>query len=457
MSDGQSNLEITIRTIADEHGIQLTQDGLQQVKERVQQLGASTDKGTAQFTGFTEAQKDQAKVALFYAGTANTATQSTNALSESVHGGGRAFMGLKEVIGGIEFNRPAEAIRGLVNLTGAAGIGLRTLASGFSADAIAAGPILVAVGAMREIAAENEKAIKRMFESGAKAAEDYKARHSAVVAAAEKELKGLLDELAQLSKAYNDVIADSKRLQQNSAEIMSAQKDLALAQASTPEEKAAVEAKFSGAKSDTDRLNAGVNEQNARESLLALADKGRSADEAVSKAQNEFDSAKDASRQLLGTPASDGALARAKAAKDALDAAMGNRDRVRNEITPAMKTAQDQIDAAQQSRAVGAIRKQTETATAATKVSELSEADVKKITGLRAAAQTAMESGDFATQDALVAELKNMHKSTKQLAGAINTIMPDISASLAGSAEKTDKIRRDLAAFQKNQAYTNGP
>lgn len=436
MADPRTELEIRIRTIAEEQGIKLTEQGLQRIKERTQELGQRTGDATGEFKGFTAAQKEQAHELLRGIETKDKAARAAQNLARDVKTAGSAFSGLKNVIGGAltgNIGQMADGFKQLSNAATQASPRMQALfqqiARGAAAASVVVGPVLVAIGAMKMAAADAEAAMKRWWDEAAKGAEAYKQKSAEVKAAAAADLERMIADVQRLAQAYDDLLGRMDNATKRAQAVTAAQKELELAKANTPEERAAVEARFAATAIDNDKLNANLRERNAEEAKLDARAKLRDAEAAVREAESRF----------KGSPT--------RANQDAIAAAKANLGKVEEEVAPIFTRANEEIDNARLTREVGGIRKQTLSVTTA-KATAASTDNAARRAELRRTAEEAQARGDFAAQGAAVAELKKLNSSAANLTKAIIESGATTTSALDAATKELHKQKQR----QKNTA-----
>jgi DNA repair exonuclease SbcCD ATPase subunit len=219
----------------------------------------------------------------------------------------------EQILGGLERGGVGGAIQALRGLAGAAHTLGPAFLEGAAAAAVIAGPVLLAIKLMQDATADNEAAMKAMWQD----AEDRAKRYKAEIEAVDKEtkqfsedlltgLKEINDEMAATEKWHKAIEERQKAAATAARENLAAQLELAkqreLAGATTPEAQAEVERKYAGKKRDMEGQQHGddlVNEQLRAEQTLkekraqeqAINDQEREADTAAAQAKSEYEMA----------------------------------------------------------------------------------------------------------------------------------------------------------------------
>lgn len=384
MADNRTDLEIRITTIADQAGIKLTADGLQRVKERTQELSAAYEKNSRSTSGVTDEMKQQAQQALRNISATEKVAKATQNLDKDLGALKQAGQGVSAVFGGLltgDFGRVSQGLLTIGKAASGASPFVEALfaqfARGAAAASVVAGPVLVLIGAMKMAANDAETAMKRWWAESAAGAEAYKQKSAEVKAAAAADLAVMLASVQRLAAAYSDLIARMDAAEKRSKTLAAAEKELALAKASTPEEKAAIEQAFASKGIADDMTNADLRARNSEDIRSQARQDVRDAEAGVSNAQAGYDNAVSAAAAYA--PVSTGrydrkgnevfapstsaaaiqARAAAKAAGDALAAAKSNLDQVQTSASGIFKSTQADIDNAALTKEVGEIKLQT--------------------------------------------------------------------------------------------------
>lgn len=445
MSDSRTALEILIRTTAEMQGVNLTEDGLQRVKEKVQELSAKNNENAESSSGVTDAMKEQAQETLRNMAATEKASASAKQAASAAQGFAKelgalrlAGNGVSKIMNGLsqgDLPGLVNAARGVGDVFKAMQTGFATFAGAASAAAVVAAPLLVLIGAMKLAANDAEVAMKRWWDEAAKSAEAYKVKSAEIKVAAAADLAAMLADVAKLAAAYDSLIGRMDAADKRAKEVSAAQKELALAKASTPEERAAIEKQFAENAVANDILNAGVREKNAKEAQTQASQENRNAEAGV----------RDAELAFKANPS--------RANRDALAAAKGNLDEVQTRTSEVFKKTDGEIDDARHTRKLGGIKQDTFKARAANTgpgpAASPSGAplDAGRAAELRRTAESSQASGDFAAQAAAVKELKLMNAAAKEF-----------SKSTAQHASATAKSLDKAAAKIKlaSQAGTGG-
>lgn len=362
--------------------------------------------------------------------------------SKKFRGMGAALGGLRNAWAGIEAGNPVAVIRGLTTAV----LGLGTAVVGVAAAL--AGPLLAAIIIMKKETEANAKAMTDMWENATRQTKAYKDGVTAAKDSASKDLAAMTADVERLTGAYTTLIGQMATASARSKELASARRELALAQAGTPEEKAAVEARFDKAGVETEGLQAGVREQNAREAysnmsqqsgqIRAKTEAARSKSRAATARAAEFSPGNDSQEARV-------ARTQAAIAADAVKFAEANEKDALGKLQPGMDKAQQEIESARTTKEAVGIRgkalaintyKNTATTQGMTK---------ERRADLTAKAEAAQASGDFKGQAAIVAELD---KARKAEAGAYKALMEDAKLR----AKEADKIKQQI----KNTRETKG-
>jgi hypothetical protein len=444
-------LEIQIKTTADLQGLKLTEQGLQRVKEATQQVASKseayvqshskvTDEMKRQAQAASEVLSDQDKLAKHY----QVSAQAADNLGKNIGTLKGGFSGLSQVMGGLLSGNITQVTQGFLTLSKTAANAspaiqalFGQIASGAAAAMVVAAPLIVAIGAMKQMAADNEKAMQRWWGEAAKSAEAYKQKSAEVKAAAQADLDAMLVKVRELAAGYQSLISDMDRAQSRAKEVANAQKELALAKATTPEEKAAIEAKFGAAGLESDQLNAGVRQRNAEETLT--------------KARGQMDDAeagvRDAEIAFQNNPT--------RANQDAVKAAKANRDKVSSEISPVIEKSYSEMEAARHTTKIAGIRQDTlkvQSSRPAALPSIRPEAvarpdigaplDRDRASALRQTAEVAQAAGDWSGQAAAVDELRKMNAAAKAFASAVAANASGTTAALRKTESKLKRTQQ---------------
>ncbi len=427
-------LEIQIQTTADLQGLKLTEGALQRVKEATQQAASKGDAYVQAHSKVTDEMKQQAQAALKNIDATKKLANEADHLGRNVNSARTAFSGLKDVIGGALTGNILQVGQGFGKISSAATNAspamqalFGQIARGAAAASVVAGPLLVLIAAFKLKASENEAAMKSMWDAAAKGADEYKQKSAEVKAAAEADLAAMIASVERLGQSYDDLVGRMDRAAARQKELNDANKDLELSAAKTPEQKAAIEAKYAAAGVGGDISQAGVRKKNAEETLVNANQEVRNAQASVRNAEQAF------------------ATNKTRANQDAVKAAKKNFDEVSARVSPVIRKAQSEIEDADQVIKIGGIREQTMRNTTASKTAgSLSELNSQK-GDLRRTAEAAQARGDFAAQDAAVAELKRVTAAADKLAKAVISSGATTAASLNAASKEIEKNKKRTA------------
>ncbi len=439
MASQQQQLEILIKTIADTHGIKLTDEGLRKVKERTEELGRATGGATGEFKGFTSAQKEEAAAIVRGIEAKEKASQASKNLSKDLGSLKAAGGGLTAVIGGALSGNIVQVGRGLLTLGQAANNASTAIkglfgqfARGAAAGSVAAAPALIAIQAMKAEAAEAEATMKRWWDEAAKAAEAYRQRSAEVTAAAAKDLEELRAEVARTAAEYDALLGRMDTSARRADELASAQKELELAQAKTPEERAAIEARYAATGLANEQGRADLQIRNAEAAEAQARQNIRDAEARVRDAEAAFSS----------NPTREG--------RDAINAAKANLEQVQKDASPVFTRAAEVIDSARHNQQLAGIRGQTLSVTTAQATAETLTGG--RTTELRRAAQDAMARGDYAAQDRAVAELRKVKAGNEALVKTVVDFGATTAPAISEAVKEIEKQKRQV----KNARETTG-
>lgn len=404
------DLQIRITTTADTTGAKQTAAALDDVNQAAQK----TAKGTAELG--KEADKT----------------------SGHFRGLGRAAYGFREIVGGIQYNRPIEFLRGLVNIVLGLGGAFVTTA------AVIAGPLVAALLLMKKIANDNEKAMKDLWENATHQTKEYKDGVAAAKEESAKDLAAMLADVKALSAGYAELLGRMEAAEKRGKELAGARKELALAQADTPEKKAAVEATFGSAGLETEGLQAGVRKENSEAAIRQIDAVRTAAAIKTAKARGDRDDA--VQRAGFFSPEADSPAARVARTQAAIadsryKEAVENEKKVNAEAAPEISRAEKVIDESRTVSEVSAIKRQTLGLTTATSTAKSIDTGGQQAK-LRATAESAQARGDFAAQDMAVAELRKLVTAGRQLTNAVINSGATTTDLLKKSAKDLEKLRQ---------------
>jgi hypothetical protein len=390
MADGRTELEIRIRTIAEEQGIKLTEQGLQKVKEQTQQLGSAFDKNTASTSKVTEEMKRAAQETLRMQVESTKAGGSTRNLTKELGGLKDAGSGANQVITGLNQG----GLGGLINASRGAITVVKSLATGALGSLLlpATAAAGVALVGLNKIAAKLNADMAKMWDAAAKSREDSAARQAAASAIIEASFKkelaaieavieaiGRRDAMIDKSRERADRLDEPQRALRDQAIDM--EETAALAKAKTPEAQAKVRAEFSRRREAvkvTDTLGGFKNAESRADIDIANAEGdirnanqgNRNAEAAVRAAQDELDQATTAAKafdrrkadgsfeEVAMGPQALEARARVRDAQAKLDKLKGVATETTTQNAKIIESAQAQIDAANLVKEETALRRQ---------------------------------------------------------------------------------------------------
>lgn len=382
MPDGRTDLEILIRTTAEMQGIKLTEEGLQQIKERTQELAHNSSAATEEFKGFTDAQKAQAQALADSLPPLQQTADGTEKLGRTLVGTKLATAGLSSVIGGLVSGDLLQMSKGFLDLhraaasaTGAMKGFFSSVASGAGVGALIAAPILLAIHKWTKAA---EEADKQMQEIWAGQGKSTKALADAQEEATQRMIKNN-DALEASYRKVTDEINDTARAE--SALAAEKTKQAALLAAS-PEERAKIE--------------------QAAE---------------IEQAQRDVSTADQAQRAAV---------------------ALSGDDRTVRRSNDDLAIAKARLETARLGRQK-----------AAPTPSGGAPLDAGRAAELRSTAESAQARGDFASQDAAVAELRKMNAAAKAFAKATGD-------NASATTKSLDKGTQKLKLAQQSSAGGGG-
>jgi len=475
------SLEILIKTILDNRGVAAADADIKKLSESMKAaaqegkpLETSVDAVTAAFTKqqaagkevatvwekMTEAQKAdqrasaQSAVAMLQnddakrkaADASKLLTKELGALKLAGEGTRKVMNGLAQGgIGGL-----ITAASGANDIFRAMGTGLTQVGRGLAIASAAAAPLIVAIAAMKKISGDNESAMERMWAAGAKGAETYAARFKEVTAQVEADSDRQLAAIEKVISANDRLLASNAKADQREAAKFAAQKELALAEAKTPEERAAVEARFGGIAQDNRLLDAGRDEKQAQDQLAQLRYELDQSNAALREAEQRAEQSK---QDALGygdsnAPAALAARQRAFADRDAVATARTARDEQAVRIAQDQQANYDIIEGVRNSRELVGINRQTSAAqqrqsvTPAPAGPTVSAPDPRiardlevNLTGLRARAQEQMLARDYTGQSSTIVEIQRAKKALSEQ----NAALKSFARAAADGAESTSK------------------
>jgi len=378
----QLSLEILIKTIADSRGITTTEADIKSLAASMQQAAAAgkpletsadsiataltkTAKATTESgDAANEAQQDQAKLALHYltgAKAGDTAAASTKALGGELRHLQQAGTGANQVMQGLSqggLMGITQAARGAITVFKSLSISIGGAV--FLGAVAAAGAALVA---LRKIAADNEADMKKMWDASIAASKTYQSAVAEVTASVNAGIESQSRRIDTLTTDYAELITAMDKAEARAKAITAARKELALAQASTPEEKSAVEASFSGAANESDVLNAKLREEAANKAFQGAKAEADSAAANTRERQAKFDAAKQTAANLMektgASPETLQAQARARALGKGVEEAKAFEQTAAAKLDPLAKAAEEQRERASLVKEIAPIRSQT--------------------------------------------------------------------------------------------------
>jgi hypothetical protein len=279
-----------------------------------------------------------------------------------------------------------------------------------------------------------------MWENATHQTKAYKDGVTAAKDSAAKDLAAMISDVERLTGAYTALLGQMASASSRSKELSAARKELALAQAGTPEEKAAVEAKFGKAEIETEGLQAGVREGNAREAysnmsqqagqIRAKTEAARSKSRAATARAAEFSPGNDSQEARV-------ARTQAAIAADAVKFAEANEKEGLGKLQPGMAKAEEEIMASRTTKQAVGIRGKANAINTYKETTGAQGMTKERRAELTAKATAAQASGDFAGQGAAVAELE---KARKAEAAAYKTMMEDAKLR----AKEADTFRQQM-------------
>lgn len=431
----ENELQVKVTVQGDTAGAQEVESAIKGIKQEAGGLSATTKEGL----------QDQAKIALAYQVSGKAAGEA----AEKVKGLGLASYGLREIIGGIQFGRPAEAIRGLINVT-------RGLGGAFiGTTALIAGPFIAALGAMRLKIAENETTMKRWYTEHEANTKKYLTLLEEMKKASAVALKEMTAEVDQLAKSYEGVVHAIDAAANRVKTLGAARDELAKATLDTEEKQALAKAPTAAAREqitaeyarkrealetkqklsgfDTAELDAQVRTKAAQEQITKADQQRREAEARVQQAQQVFD---EKSRNALNygkstAPNAEAARKEALAAREALQEAQQNAVTIGGKTGAEIEKAQETIDAAKLEIEETQLRR---------------AAYQKILEGKLAEAQTPKAEG-------AVKQLAGSQQSAKDIQAQIYAAKEaDFKSSTLGQHTDTSKLEAELAKARRAEA-----
>jgi uncharacterized protein YacL (UPF0231 family) len=220
-----------------------------EVTQDIKELGDATQKTSGTFS---DAQKEEAQFQakmLMLDDAAKKSKKSLDDAAASMSGFKMAARGAGDVLAGLATGDIAQMAKGFYELrksmemVSAAFLGPIRLALG--TFAVAAGPVLVAIAAMNKAASDNTKIMATWFAEAAKSNEARKKATEEREKAEKKANEAELENLKRINAEYTLLIGNMQKAAAQSQRLISAQKELALAQAGEdPLKRSAIEQKF---------------------------------------------------------------------------------------------------------------------------------------------------------------------------------------------------------------------
>ena len=230
-------LENQIKTVADLHGVELTADALQRVKERTQELAHQSSEATGEFKGFTTAQKEQAQALADSLPPLKDTTTQAEKLGRTFVGVKGAVTGLGGVMGGLANGDVVQLGKGLLDLnrvaanaTGAMKAFLGSVASGAAIGAAFAAPLILAIFKWTKAAEQADKEIQEIWAGQGKSTK-------ALADEQERQTQRMIKNNDALQASYRNVTSEINDAASAAAGLAAEKTKQAILLASTPEEK----------------------------------------------------------------------------------------------------------------------------------------------------------------------------------------------------------------------------
>lgn len=401
-----SDLEIRIRSIADDSGIRLTDEALQKVLQRTLEM----EKATGQLTDATSSERDalkgRAQDALAQiavdekweqqkkrsVGTSSELSKELGVLRQAGRGVSSVFAGLAQH----DLPGLIEAARGFTEIGHAMTEGLTQIGAGFARGSVFVGPFIAAIGILNDKAKENTATIKRYYDEIAQGQERFRqqveANTAAIGKAVDEQLKlikqlndaaGFRNERAAAADSREAVISPAKK--ELAATLQKNREDEAIRNARSPEEAEQLRKRF-GLQHEAQDLGDQANEKfnkeqdadrdirNGRETLNDANATAYQIQAQIRDAQQKAAEAKAVVETFRGQPESQRFI---NARQDAF-AAQQNLKELTEKTAPQLaaaaetaKQAQAQIDTANNTKESVALQRQQLHATLAGKLKAL--------------------------------------------------------------------------------------
>ncbi len=439
-----TDLNIRIRIMAEQQGVQLTEEAIQKIQERTEELAQSSDKAAEASAGVTDEMKAQAQAAVDQINADEGAAEASGHLGHESGSLREELRGLHEVFRGLETGNPVEVFRGLVNVVKGLGVEIATVARALvgllPGIALVAAPVLAAIAAMKLAASEARAEMESWWAAAVAGAEKYKQKSAEVKAASEADLKAMTADVDRLKASYVSLIAQMDEATKRSHELVAAQNELNLALAKTDEEKKAINITNGVTMTQNDILNADLKARNTADLATQARENIRGAQTTVDRAQIDFENAKNVTENFAPDDPT-GAEARKAAllARQKLDEANANLDKITTANNAIIADADKAAADARLAHDVGAIKLKTADVTAKTLITTAAKTDATKEADLRAKATAAEAIGDNATQDAAVAELAKMAKAASDLNKQLKSTAVVTTAALTDATKQAQQ------------------
>ena len=235
----EQNLDLKVTTT-------LEGDALPQVTQGVEDLGKAVDKTTGTFT---EAQKENAQFQARMLESDAAAKKLKGGLDEAANSMGgmkMAAKGMGDVLSGVAGGDMVQLGKGMLELKKAADLAGTALAGGLRVAlgtvAIAAGPVLIAIAAMKKVASENQKAMEQMWDEAKKKGDAYRLKVAEVEKAHQEAIAADIKRVKELEAAYSNLIANMDKASAHAQRVIDAKEKLALAGTDDPAAQAKIKA-----------------------------------------------------------------------------------------------------------------------------------------------------------------------------------------------------------------------
>jgi len=235
----EQNLDLKVTTT-------LEGDALPQVTQGVEDLGKAVDKTTGTFT---EAQKENAQFQARMLESDAAAKKLKGGLDEAANSMGgmkMAAKGMGDVLSGVAGGDMVQLGKGMLELKKAADLAGTALAGGLRVAlgtvAIAAGPVLIAIAAMKKVASENQKAMEQMWDEAKKKGDAYRLKVAEVEKAHQEAIAADIKRVKELEAAYSNLIANMDKASAHAQRVIDAKEKLDLAGTDDPAAQAKIKA-----------------------------------------------------------------------------------------------------------------------------------------------------------------------------------------------------------------------